>query len=304
LVREGRLHREMEVRQLPSGEWWPISRIKNLPVSALAAAPLRMPSVPCDSGLDLTAVRGSAAPAQVPSCCVSEDALTPTPPAQQSADPVALELTLERMFKRICQYAPTIAQRLPEAEKLPLAGLLCLLIGFAIGSGYSAAHRYSLDAYQKQVTRAERAESDLSVARASLQNANTEKSDAELTSYDEADAPQPAITSGASPKRPRPGRAIELLPNTSVSRLSSLSGETEGSIVAMAERSAKLLADSGIYEGSDTVIMAIGDMYPRSARTVTVAECFASYVTLRKNGQSHMDAVENMKALFVGLGVP
>jgi hypothetical protein len=72
----------------------------------------------------------------------------------------------------------------------------------------------------------------------------------------------------------------------------------------MADKSAELLAERGIYESRDSVISAVVEVYPRLTRAVTVAECFATYVTLRKNGLSHFDAVEDMKRLFAALGHP
>lgn len=43
--------------------------------------------------------------------------------------------------------------------------------------------------------------------------------------------------------------------------------------------------------------------YPKSTSSVQYAECLAAYVTLRQNGHSHYDAVEDLKALLRSLGV-
>jgi predicted RNA-binding Zn-ribbon protein involved in translation (DUF1610 family) len=49
LASDGRLHGKMEIRQLPAGEWHPISKVKNLPVSIAnqpSARAMLSPAVP------------------------------------------------------------------------------------------------------------------------------------------------------------------------------------------------------------------------------------------------------------------
>ena len=185
LVKEGRLHSEMEIRQLPSREWRPISKLKNLPASALATAPpIPSPSlhqVDCSDAAETRIAVKSRSESQI----LSEDAVTPAASAgRPAAEPVVLEPTL----------------RLPVVAQPALAGFLGFLLGAVIGSGYTAGRRYSPEAYQQQVTRAERAETELSAARDSLQTANAERSEARSTSLKMSDEPPRAVIPIASKK--------------------------------------------------------------------------------------------------------
>jgi hypothetical protein len=187
LVKEGRLHREMEVRQPPSGEWWPISALKNLPASAFATAPPTSPPI-FDSRVDLTTFKGSV-----------------NVPEDEGTD---FGATLAQFAPRVRQPWPAVVQgwrRLPARAQPVLTGVVGVLIGAVIGSGYTAAHRYSAEAFRQQAARAQRAEVDLAAARGALEHLNANAEVAQWKTPDVPLAPAPArqeITLRVPPPEP------------------------------------------------------------------------------------------------------
>ncbi|HEX5445515.1 MAG TPA: hypothetical protein VFW87_16940, partial [Pirellulales bacterium] len=123
----------MEVRELPSGKWHPISKLKNLPASTSARC---------------------------------------------AAKPAVSEPKSDRSFESIYQDRPAalapVWSRLPEDRKFALAGFFGFLLGVAIGAVYTG-RGYSVEAYQEQVNRASRAETELSAVRTSLQSADAQR---------------------------------------------------------------------------------------------------------------------------------
>lgn len=167
LAKAGRLNSEMEVRELPSGQWHPISKLKNLPAGASA--------------------RGAAKLG-------------------------ASETVLDRSFDGVHQGAPAslsrVSSRLPEDRKLALAGFLGFLLGVAIGAVY-AGRGYSAEAYQEQVTRAARAETELSIVQARLQSANAKRAEGHATSSNLPGAPPSKVVVGSSPNARRLATEID-----------------------------------------------------------------------------------------------
>lgn len=279
LVRERRLHREMEVRQLPSGEWRPISKLKGVPPSAYPAAPPNSPPI-SESGIDLTTHKGSVRE--------PEKSMNLESTWMQAIIRIQLGLAVRHAWSRV-----------PVAARPYMVGVLfglALLIGAAIGSSLTANQRHS-----PPPNRITWADGQQHINEYLSEKANAKKA---YAPSDASSAPQATVAASSSSATGQSATAVELPRDSYAQRLSLLSGETERRIIGMANTSAELLAEHGIYESRDSLISAVVEMYPRTTRAVTLPECFAAYVTLRKKGESHFDAVEDMKGLFAALGVP
>ena len=126
--------------------------------------------------------------------------------------PAASEPTSAHGLEGVHQGGPAVRaqvwSRLSEDRKLALAGFLGFLLGVAIGAVY-AGRGYSLEAYQQQVDRAARAETELSLVRASLQSATAQRAKGRLTSASLPDAPPSAVGAGPSPNGPSPANEVD-----------------------------------------------------------------------------------------------
>jgi len=123
--------------------------------------------------------------------------------------------------------------------------------------------------------------------------------------------PRPSDTEssfGSAMASAAPLRAAEVLYDGAaegdVRRMAALCGLPETNVEAMTWKAQELLRANGINQSKESILTGMILVYPRSTKSVKYEECLAAYTTLRRQGRSHSEALEQFAAVLRSLGVP